>query len=495
MLRRLILATLLAAGAAHAQLPEPVAALMQAKHIPPSAIGVVVLRGDTPLLTHNASASMLTGSTMKLVTAMVSLEQLGPVFRGRTEFRSEVPLVKGVLQGDLYLRGGADVDLNEDVLFHMLQALRNQGIETIQGDIVLDRELFRPARPDPNAPPFDEYPWAYYNVLPDALLINSNLLKLELRSSDNQLSLVMMPEMEKVAVSSDMKLTNAACSTWQNGWRAPDVVEQDGTLTVRLHGNFPNNCTGAISINALNRQDYLARLLRAKWARMGGKLTGAVRESNASPVTTPTPPTARLLAEHVSRSLPEVLRDMNKQSDNVLARTLFLSLGSLEADPVLGSHPITLASGETTAAHAEGVIRNWLRAHGIDDQGLVLENGAGLSRRERATPAQMAAVLQAGLRSQWMPEFLASLSIAATDGTMRHRLKDSPAAAHARMKTGTLNGVTANVGYVQDASGQQNVVVAIINHELATYANGTAILDALNDWVARYNPDATSSTR
>ena len=495
MLRRLILATLFAAGAVHAQLPEPVAALMQAKHIPPSAIGVVVLRGDTPILSHNASASMQTASTMKLFTAMTALEQLGPVFRGRTEFRSEAPLVKGVLQGDLYLRGGADVDLNEDVLFHMLQALRNQGIETIQGDIVLDRELFQPARPDPSAPPFDEYPWAYYNVVPDALLINSNLLKLELRSSEGQTALVMMPEMEKVAISSDMKLTNAACSTWQNTWRAPDVAEQDGRLTVQLHGSFPNNCTGAISINALDRHDYLARLLLAKWTRMGGKLNGAVREASAGTTVTPTPANARLLAEHVSRALPDVLREMNKQSDNVLARTLFLSLGSLEADPLLGSHPITLASGETTAGHAEQVIRNWMRAHGIDDAGLVLENGSGLSRAERATPAQLAAVLQAGLRSQWMPEFLSSLSIAATDGTMRRRLKDSPAAAHARFKTGTLKGVTGNAGYVTDASGQQCVVVAILNHELATYTTGTVILDALSDWVAHYSPDTASSTR
>jgi len=501
MFRRLILATLFAAGAAHAELPEPVAALLQTKHIPQDAIGVVVMQGDAAIVSHNANLSMQPASTMKLFTTMTGLEQLGPIFRGRTELRSSASVVKGVLQGDLYLRGGADVDFNEDVLAHMLQELRNQGIDTIQGDIVLDRELFQPARPDSNAPPFDEYPWAYYNVIPDALLINTNLLKIELRSADGKLALAMMPAMDDVAIASDMKLTDAACASWQNTWRAPDVLSQDGKLTVQLHGSFPRNCTAAISVNALDRHDYLARLMLATWKRLGGKLNGVVREAGAIPAAVATattiatttaataaatPPNARLLADHVSRALPEVLRDINKQSDNVLARTLFLSLGSLEADPLLGSHPITLSSGETTASHADLVIRAWLLRHNINDQGLVLENGSGLSRLERATASQMAGVLQAGLHSQWMPEFLSSLPIAATDGTMRRRLKDSPAAAHARLKTGSLKGVIAVAGYVPDANGQLCVVVAMINHEQVANGAGSAVLDSLIDWVSRY---------
>jgi len=123
----------------------------------------------------------------------------------------------------------------------------------------------------------------------------------------------------------------------------------------------------------------------------------------------------------------------------------------------------------------------------------VLENGSGLSRIARATPAQLAGVLRAGLRSQWMPELLSSLPIAATDGTMRRRLKDSPAAAHARLKTGSLKGVVANAGYVPDASGQTCVVVAIINHELVANGAGAAVLDALTDWVSRYGGPTASA--
>jgi D-alanyl-D-alanine carboxypeptidase/D-alanyl-D-alanine-endopeptidase (penicillin-binding protein 4) len=494
LLRRLLVAALIAASvtqaAQAADLPEPVARLMQSSNIPPEAAGIIVLRGDTVLVSHNPQQSMQPGSTMKLFTTLTALEQLGPVFRGRTELRSSADVVNGVLQGDLILRGGADADFNEDVLGHMLQALRNQGIRRIKGDIIVDRLLFTPSRPDAGQPPFDEYPWAYYNVIPNAALINTNLLKVEMRSTGNKLSLVMQPEMDKVSIRSEMKLTDAACGSWENGWRTPDYSRKGDRIEVVLHGSFPKDCTKSTSINVLDSQDFLARLLLAEWSKLGGSLSGEVREA-AIPVApadaAPSPATAtRLLAEHVSRTLPEIVRDTNKQSDNTLARTIFLSLGSLEADPQLGSKPLPPdASGASTPMRAETAIRAWLQQHNIDGNGLILDNGSGLSRSERATPAQLAALLQAGLKSLWMPEFLASLPVAATDGTMRRRLKDSPAAQRARLKTGSLTGMIAIAGYVQDANNQPCIVVAILNDAHVANGAGRAVLDELVDWVAR----------
>jgi len=524
-MRRLLAAALLATATAHAALPEPVAQLMQSSRIPQEAAGVIVMRGDTVLVSHNPSQSMSPASTMKLFTTLAALEQLGPVFRGRTEFRSDAEVVNGVLQGDLILRGGADADLNEDALAHMLQALRNQGIRKIKGDIVVDRLLFTPSRPEVGQAPFDEYPWAYYNVIPNAALVNTNLLKVEMRSTGDKVDLLMLPEMDKVSIRSDMKLTSTACASWENGWRTPSYTRKGDRIEVVLHGTFPKDCTKSTSINVLDSQDYLARLLLAEWRKLGGSLGGDVREaelpapgpspvaqhaegtigagapahsaaSNDVPATAAATTTAaaapaaakpiRLLAEHVSRSLPEILRDTNKQSDNTLARTIFLSLGSLEADPLLGSKPLPAdPNGVSTPMRAETAIRAWLQQHNIDGNGLVLDNGSGLSRSERATPAQLAGVLQAGLRSLWMPEFLSSLPIAATDGTMRRRLKESPAAQRARLKTGSLSGVIAIAGYVPDANNQPCIVVAILNDEHVANGAGRAVLDSLVDWVAR----------
>jgi D-alanyl-D-alanine carboxypeptidase/D-alanyl-D-alanine-endopeptidase (penicillin-binding protein 4) len=314
-------------------------------------------------------------------------------------------------------------------------------------------------------------------VIPDALLVNKNMLQLDMRADGDKLVLAMEPALDKVSVESAMTLIDANCAQWEDGWKQPEVVtERGGRIKVVLRGTFPKNCVASNSINVIDRHDYVDRVVRTAWRKVGGKIDGETAEGA-------TPAASKLLAAHVSRALPEVVRDTNKPSDNALARTVFLSLGSLEADPVLGSHPIA-ATADTTYTRADAVVRNWLRAHNIDDSGLVMENGSGLSRSERISPRQMAGLLQAGQRSLWAPEFLASLPIAGVDGTMR-RLKDSPAAWRARLKTGTLKNVVALAGYVPDATGQQCIFVAMINSDLIKGGKGRVVLDALVDWVAR----------
>ena len=469
-----------------AGLPPAVADLLRASNIPQQALGAIVLRGDSTLLSHGAATSMQPASTMKLLTSMVALEQFGPAFRARTELRSSAEQVDGVLTGDLILRGGADPDFDADALKRMLQGLRNQGISQIRGDLILDRGLFQPARPDLGLAPFDESPELRYNVIPDALLLNTNLVQIDVRSTIGKIHLNLMPQLDNVTLVSDLTLQSGNCARLADGWNMPDTLRgDDGRIRIVLRGSFPHNCIKSASLNLLDRNDYADRLFRANWRSLGGSIKGTVREASqlagAQPAT-------RLLAEHVSRALPEVLRDINKSSDNTLARLLYLSLGSLNTDAVLGSRPLSLAGPENTAQRADLAVRRWLQRHAIDAAGLVLENGSGLSRLERISPAQMAAVLQAASASPWAPEFLSSLPIVALDGTMRNRLGASAAAYRARIKTGTLKNVTAIAGYVQDAQGRQCVVVAMINHDLANQrGNGRAVLDALIDWVASSN--------
>lgn len=463
---------------AHAQLPQPVAQALQQNGIAQDEIGILVLRGDATVLEHRSGLPMQPASTMKLVTTLVGLERLGPVFRGRTELRTVGRVEDGVLRGSLYLKGGADADLSGEHIADMLRALRYDGIERIEGDLVLDRELFQPARPDVGLPPFDESPEAYYNVIPDALLVNKNMLQLDMRSSASRLQLRMHPELERVSVTSEMMLVDADCAKWEDGWKLPETRrEADGRIKVVLRGTFPRNCNRSYGVNVLDRDDYVGRLLRQAWSDGGGVLSGRT-------IAGATPPEARLLAAHVSRQLPELVRDINKPSDNALARTLFLSLGSLQADPVAGSQALPSAQG-STFARADAAIRGWLRDKHIDDTGFVIDNGSGLSRIERISPQQMARLLQAGLHSPWAPEFQSSIPIGAVDGTMRRRLQDSPAAGRARLKTGTLRNVTALAGYVPDANGIACVLVAMINSEQSGNGRGRVVLDALVDWVAR----------
>jgi D-alanyl-D-alanine carboxypeptidase/D-alanyl-D-alanine-endopeptidase (penicillin-binding protein 4) len=468
MLRQFVLAAaLLSCFSARAQLPEPVTRLLAEQGMSPASVSALVLRGDQVVMAHLAERPMQPASTMKLVTTLVSLELL-----------TNGDLKNGVLNGDLVLRGGADADFSGEVLEGMLRTLHNAGIKRIEGNLVLDRSLFNPARGDVGLPPFDESPEAYYNVIPDALLVNKNMLQVDMRSTDKRMQLDMQPALAGVTIASNMTLVDADCTKWEDGWKLPQAVRSGGKIKVVLEGTYPKNCARTNSINVVDRDDYIDGLFRLKWKQLGGRLDGKTLAGTA-------PVDARLLAEHRARALPEVVRDTNKPSDNALARTLFLSLGALEADPVLGSRPLPPVAGQTTYTRADATVRTWMRAHGIDDSGLVLENGSGLSRIERISPVQMGSLLRAGLRSNWAPEFMASMPIAGTDGTMRRRLNGSPAAGRARLKTGTLRNVVAVAGYVPDANGVQNVVVAMVNDELAGDGRGRAVVDALVDWVAK----------
>jgi D-alanyl-D-alanine carboxypeptidase/D-alanyl-D-alanine-endopeptidase (penicillin-binding protein 4) len=196
-----------------------------------------------------------------------------------------------------------------------------------------------------------------------------------------------------------------------------------------------------------------------------------------------------VLAEHRSRPLAEVTRNINKVSDNTITRMIFLTLGAVDTRASKSSPPPDASAPANTTGptldKSERLVRDWLKARSIDDSGLVLDNGSGLSRTERISATQLASVLGAAYRSKWAPEFLSSLPIAAVDGSMRSRLKDSPAAETARVKTGSLRNVVSVAGYVTNAAGEVHVVVGMINDDRAIRAGGRAILDALLDSVAR----------
>lgn len=455
---------------AFGQVPAEVGARLAAAALPASALGAIVvrLRDGAVVLTLGADRALQPASTLKLLTSWVALETLGPTWRGRTEILATGEIAEGVLRGDIALRGGADVDLDASAFDGMLRQLRVRGIREIRGDLVVDRTFFNPSRMDAGLRPFDESPEFRYNVVPDALLLNSNLVRLDMASDAKTHRVAMSPALEGVTVVSEMALVDRKCEDWEDGWRYPVVVEHvKGALQLRLQGEFPRDCAADTSINVIERATYVDRLFRASWRALGGTFRGVVREG-------PAPSGGRVLAEHQSRTLAEITRDINKQSDNPVTRAVFLALGAGGA-------------GDTrpTAARAEERVRALLALRGIDATGLVLENGSGLSRIERIRPATLAAVLRAAQAGPWSPEFMASLPIASVDGGMRTRLNGTAASGIARIKTGTLRDVSAVAGYVPAADGETYVVAAMVNDPLATKDVARPVLDALLEWVAR----------
>jgi D-alanyl-D-alanine carboxypeptidase/D-alanyl-D-alanine-endopeptidase (penicillin-binding protein 4) len=460
------------AGPVRAQVPAPVADALRDAGIPPDAIAFMAVppgRGAVPIV-HQPDRAMAPGSAMKLVTSVVALDRLGPGHRGRTELLASSAPQGAVFTGELILRGGADPELGLPQLWALLAELRWRGVQHLAGDIVLDRTLFRPTRMDRGVPPFDEAPEFPYNVIPDALQLAGSLMGLELHADGTAVQVTSMPPLDGITIDNRLTLDDRACRRWDDeaAWKTPAAeVDATGTWTLTLRGSFPRHCTQRAELQLLDRDAQAERQLRLVWQGLGGTWSGRVREGAAAADAVP-------VARRESRPLGDLLRRVNKQSDNVTTRLLYLSLGvtGMAAEPEA-----------TTAALAGRVVRQWFGEHRIATDGLVLDNGSGLSRTERITPRQLVGVLAAAQDGPHLVDLMASLPVAGVDGTMRNRLKSGAATGRARLKTGTLRDATAVAGYVPDAQGRWWIVAAMVGHEPA--AAGRAALDALVEWIAR----------
>ncbi|MDP1612297.1 MAG: D-alanyl-D-alanine carboxypeptidase/D-alanyl-D-alanine-endopeptidase [Sulfuritalea sp.] len=452
-----------------ADLPAPVAHALKSAGIPVAATAVWVREVDvaTPLLAVNARVALNPASTMKLLTTYAALDLLGPAYVWKTEAFAAGTQNGEVLSGDLHLRGGGDPKLTYDQFARLLRQIRAHGIREIRGDLVLDRSAFAIDASDPAR--FDAQPLRPYNVAPDALLLNFKSVTLHLipDAAQNSVTVAMEPAPSNLDLINQLALGNGngngnGCGEWRERLRADVFSHGPGTRLV-LTGKFPLSCgEQRWNIAVQEHPQFVLGVFRQLWAELGGTLTGGVREGAV-------PAEARAVGVLPSPTLGELVRDINKFSNNVMARQLFLTLG-LEA----GHRP-------ADAGAADAALRAWLDARGLVMPELVLENGAGLSRNERISAESLGRVLQAAWKSAVMPELMASLPVTATDGTMRKRLKQNGVAGQAHIKTGSLDGVRSLAGYVRDKSGRRWIVVFFVNHANARAAQ--AAQDALLQWV------------
>ncbi len=449
------------------RLPIPVARALKAAAIPASAVAVVVqeVSVNLPRVSVNAGQPLNPASLMKLLTTYAALETLGPAFTWKTEVWINGEIRDGVLNGDLYLKGGGDPKLTFEQFWLLLRNLRARGLREIRGDLVVDRSLFAvPALAD-----FDDQPLRPYNVSPDPLLLNFKSIRLQFIPGQNGVAVLAEPLPDNLELINRIKPSNnggnSGCGDWREGLRT-EVSQQERRTRLTLSGSYSMSCGEKTwNLGVLSHPQYVAGVFRQLWQEQGGTLTGGLREAVV-------PEAARLLAGAESPSLAEVVRDINKYSNNVMARQLFLTRGA---------ESVRSGKSLATAADADLAVRAWLLQKNLRFPELILENGSGLSRRERISAENLARLLATAWQSPLMPEFIASLPLSAIDGTMKKRLRQNGVAGQAHIKTGSLEGVKAIAGYVHDSRGKWNIVVFLVNHPNAAAAQGAQ--DALLQWV------------
>ncbi len=471
LLLALLAFVLTASEGAHAAPPSRV--VSQASALPPSVNTALraaqITERDTAFvvqpvaegaltLSINASVPMNPASTMKLVTTYAGLQLLGPAYTWRTEVFASGALRRDTLEGALILRGSGDPKLVIENLWLLAHRIRGYGIRQLNGDIVLDKSAFEVPDFDPAA--FDARELRPYNAGPDALLVNFKAVTFGfVPDPETQTArVVVTPGLAGLNPPATVKLSNGPCGDW----RARLQGDFTDPMNPRFTGTYPAACGERLwPVSVLTHNAYFEAVFRALWTSAGGSWNGHVRDGVVSA-------DARRIAVHESEPLAQVIRDINKYSNNVMARQLLLTIATE-----------TTGRPGTPARGAEA-IKSGLAARGLDLTELIIENGAGLSRAERFSAQNLAQLLRHAYASAWMPEFMSSLPIVGLDGTMKKR---NGASGSAHVKTGQLNDVRAIAGYVLAASGKRYIVVALINHPNAGSAQ--TVHDALLEWVYR----------
>jgi serine-type D-Ala-D-Ala carboxypeptidase/endopeptidase (penicillin-binding protein 4) len=465
-----------AATGTSAQLPTMVAQALARAGVPREAVSFevrAVSSNAAPRLSYKAGAAMNPASVMKLVTTYSALDILGADFTWKTGFYTDGSLSKGVLNGNLIIKGGGDPKWVLERIEENFKTLQALGVQRITGDIVLDNSVFD--LPAHNPAEFDGDPIRNYNSAPDGLLVNFKalILKFVPDPQTQTIRVVSEPPMADVAIDAQVTATTDGCGDWRSTLRAdfsnPNKVQFNGSYSVRCGENtWP--------VAYAEPASYATRVVKAMHKASGGVLDGKVRYGVL-------PRTALLLWQAPSLPLSQIIADVNKFSNNVMAQQVFLTL-SAQASPFNTSLNLPGKPRTGSFERSRETVQHWWRERmGLRAKAPTLDNGSGLSRSERISTQALGELLRLASKHPSAEVFANSLSVAGVDGTAANMVKRGIAVnaiGNAQLKTGTLRDVVAVAGYASGKNGQRYSVVGIVNHANAGAARPA--LDALVEW-------------
>jgi D-alanyl-D-alanine carboxypeptidase/D-alanyl-D-alanine-endopeptidase (penicillin-binding protein 4) len=462
---RMILALLLVTSiAGAAELPLPVQSALNYRGVPDDALSIYVEELDTGnvVLSWNADKLRNPASVEKMVTTLVALDTLGPAYRWKTEVSFLGPVVDGVLDGDIAIKGFGDPYLVTERFWQLLRRIRGEGIAEISGNLLIDDSYFDVGDYDPAA--FDREPLRAYNVAPNALLTNFKVVRYFFQPDESmsRVNVRLEPELDNIDIVNQLRVSNGACRGYQRGIT---ITPNDDVSRITFSGRFPSGCEiYAMDRTALGHNEFTYGLFKSLWQESGGKFSGEWKKTVVDETLEPS-----LVFE--SLPLSEIIAKVNKHSNNVMARQLLYTLAAEKLGPA------------ATESKGRQVVREWLSDHGVDNAELNIANGAGLSRSSRFTAKDLGDLLRYAYESPFMPEYLSSLSLSGLDGTLSRRFRDSALTGQAHMKTGSMDHVSAVAGYFQARSGQRYIVVTMLNHTDVHRGPGEEVQEMLLRWL------------
>ncbi|SVB23281.1 uncharacterized protein METZ01_LOCUS176135 [marine metagenome] len=449
---------------AQSTLPVSIRSALSYRHVPDEALSIYVedLQSGAVVLQWNDTEPRNPASVEKMVTTLVALDMLGPAYRWRTEVSVLGDVNDGILDGDLLIKGYGDPYLVIDRFWQLLRQIRQNNIISIGGDLLMDDSYFDVGDYDPAA--FDREPLRAYNVAPNALLTNFKVVRYYFQPDANKsgVRISTEPTLDNLEIVNRLLIKSGACKGYQRGIA---ITPSEDLSRITFSGSFPSDCKNYVmDRTALSHNEFTYGLFKSLWHELGGKFIGGWKNVVADEELEP-------IVIFDSLPLSDVIAKVNKHSNNVMAKQLLLTLAAEKYGPA------------GTGAKGRRVVSEWLSEHGMNFEQFRIENGAGLSRDSRITARDLGVVLRYAYDSPYMPEYLASLSLAGLDGTLERRFRDSDLTGQAHMKTGSLDDVSTMAGYFQSRFGKRYIVVTMLNHTDIHRGPGKEVQEMLLRWL------------
>ena len=445
---------------------------------------------------------------MKLVPSFIALDTLGAGFVWHTRVYHTGLIIGDRLHGDLVIQGSGDPKMTHERLAQLLYKVQSAGIHHIDGDIVIDSAVFKNVTKDPAA--FDNSPLRPYNASPDGFLVNFSTIGIKSYPLDNgKASLTYTPLLANYQLPTTINTRSASC-----GQASYSLSPQWQTKQLVLNADLPSSCGEHVFYVAYpDAKDFAARIIAEKWQALGNTLSGDVITQEVPYTGTKSLKSTRGLTalsmsplpivSYPSLNLTQQIYDINHFSNNVMAEQVALSIGAYGNADTAKTHDETHVKNHrnesslyqfgkpaiTDYPAALQSINQWWQTN-LTTPPPHLTNGSGLCRECTISAANLSELLTYAYNSPSFDAYVNSLGVAGVSGTITahgERLPESAAIGRAWIKTGTLNNVTSMAGYVKGLSGQDYVVVGLINSEQSLNAyTARPVLDAMLDWTAEH---------
>ena len=432
-----------------AELPQPYKQLINKYNFKKDSFSIVVKNLTAPekkAIIYNGSKNFNPASLTKIITSFIALDKLGPNYKWKSDFFYTGQLKDGTLQGDLIFVGRGDASFSIDNLEFLIREIQKKGIKKIEGNLILNKSYFGKV---PSSIDFDDDPMRAYNVLPNAISIQSNTINFKFKPQNNNVKIEAKPDLKYLKIKNNLRLSQKNCVSWKQAldYQKANSIQEEMII---FQGHLSKKCSNKeIDLSVIDNGRYFYEVFKYLWVQNGGNFSGGYWVNNNERLE------GKLIASHLSRPLGVLIRDMNKYSLNLMARNLMLTVIAEDLKK------------QVTEDDVNHFVLDWLGNQGIANDNIFIENGAGLSRKTYINADTLLEIMDKIYEHPYMPEMLSSLSVLNEDGTLEKKMPFSKVKKNGHFKTGSLKNVSAIAGYFVDKDKNKKILIFLMNDKEA----------------------------